>query len=569
MSHKLDKINSHFQLPIYFNESKMSVSENIINDLELSGINMNESLYNSIFENKDKYAIASSELWSKYYTNDKVFLKDTQRLLKKRFLYESEPSLDCWDKLKGDIDFNNTYQFVDNYYLNFLNKNSLYLQTLCFYKFASPLIALIYPIFLLFIPLVILKYNGLQVSFSQYYGMIKMMLMNNSLVQLFSNFSLTNWRQSVYLLFSAFMYIFGIYQNILSCIRFHFNMKNISVYIVEMTTYLKHNISKMTHFYDECKNLSTYKPFLDNMETHKSILINRLHLFEKVNKYSWDIRNLSNMGYSLKMLYHIYHDTAFNDAVMYSFGFNGFILNIKDIQNNIIEKKINITSFSDKTKFKNAYYPKYKDKEHVKNNYSLRNSLIISGPNASGKTTLIKTTLFNILLSQQIGYGFFSKGSTKLYKYIHSYLNIPDTSDRDSLFQAEARRCREIISVLDANKDENHFCIFDELYSGTNPYEAIASAYGFIKYMLKRNIDFMLTTHFVELCKELNDNKEIDNVQMDISIVNNNIKYLYKLKDGISHHRGGVKVLKQLKYPTEIINDTMEYLDKSFVEKTK
>ena len=61
--------------------------------------------------------------------------------------------------------------------------------------------------------------------------------------------------------------------------------------------------------------------------------------------------------------------------------------------------------------------------------------------------------------------GFFNKGKTKLYTNIHCYLNIL-TLDRDSLFQAEARRCVNIIHSL-KNKG-NHFCIFDELYSGTN-----------------------------------------------------------------------------------------------------
>ena len=50
-----------------------------------------------------------------------------------------------------------------------------------------------------------------------------------------------------------------------------------------------------------------------------------------------------------------------------------------------------------------------------------------------------------------------------------------------------------------------------------------------------------------------------------MEIINNNddIKYLYKLVNGISKHRGGVKVLKQLDYPVEIINETIKYLNKN------
>jgi hypothetical protein len=61
-------------------------------------------------------------------------------------------------------------------------------------------------------------------------------------------------------------------------------------------------------------------------------------------------------------------------------------------------------------------------------------------------------------------------------------LNIPDTSGRDSLFQAEARRCKEIIDIIDEPllTDARHFCIFDELFSGTIAAEATSASYGFL-----------------------------------------------------------------------------------------
>ena len=66
-------------------------------------------------------------------------------------------------------------------------------------------------------------------------------------------------------------------------------------------------------------------------------------------------------------------------------------------------------------------------------------NIIITGPNAAGKTTTIKATIINLLLSQQLGLGFFEKCQTSTFDYIHSYLNIPDSCSRDSLFQAEAK----------------------------------------------------------------------------------------------------------------------------------
>ena len=84
----------------------------------------------------------------------------------------------------------------------------------------------------------------------------------------------------------------------------------------------------------------------------------------------------------------------------------------------------------------------------MKNNIDISKNHIITGPNAAGKTTLIKASIINLLITQQIGYGYFDKGKSGTFKHIHCYLNIPDSCSRDSLFQAEARRCKTIIDKI-------------------------------------------------------------------------------------------------------------------------
>jgi DNA mismatch repair ATPase MutS len=145
-------------------------------------------------------------------------------------------------------------------------------------------------------------------------------------------------------------------------------------------------------------------------------------------------------------------------------------------------------------------------------------------------------------------------------------LNIPDTSGRDSLFQAESRRCKEIIDIIDIENGEHtqsrHFCIFDELYSGTNPTEATKSAYAFLLYLSKRdNVDFILTTHYVSICKKLKRSNKIQNYKMmiDLSSGTNNVKYTYKMKKGISKIQGAILILEEMNYPSEIINEIRYY----------
>jgi DNA mismatch repair ATPase MutS len=232
--------------------------------------------------------------------------------------------------------------------------------------------------------------------------------------------------------------------------------------------------------------------------------------------------------------------------------------NIKALNKQYNEKVINECSFKEKakySKFKNAYYPVLNNP--VKNSYKLNKNILITGPNAAGKTTILKTTLFNILFSQQTGLGYYSKATITPYSYLHSYLNIPDTMGRDSLFQAEARRCKEIINTLQtSNHNDKHFCIFDELYSGTNPYEAISSSVSLLKYISRYNMNYILTTHYLDVCKKLDKQTSFCNYYMDIEEGNDDFMYTYKLTKGISHIKGGIKVLNDLKYPVEIINET-------------
>jgi DNA mismatch repair protein MutS len=143
-------------------------------------------------------------------------------------------------------------------------------------------------------------------------------------------------------------------------------------------------------------------------------------------------------------------------------------------------------------------------------------------------------------------------------------LNIPDTSGRDSLFQAESRRCKEILNVIvnDTIPNSRHFSIFDELYSGTNPLEASKSAYAFLLYLSKfNNVDFILTTHYVDICNKLSTaSNRIENWKMDATMnEQGDIQYMYKISKGVSTIQGAIKVLKDMAYPDEIIQMITDY----------
>jgi DNA mismatch repair ATPase MutS len=296
--------------------------------------------------------------------------------------------------------------------------------------------------------------------------------------------------------------------------------------------------------------------------------------------------------------YEFYDNADYHDALVYSFGFHGYTDVLNGISANIRNDHIHFCKFKNNslklkkkeekkekgekgekgekrekgsscsTSFKDAYYPALIGQTPVKNTYDLSRNIVITGPNAAGKTTILKSSLINVITSQQFGCGCYSSAVIKPYSRIHCYLNIPDTIGRDSLLQAEARRCKDIIDEINSTKDEDtHLCIFDEIYSGTNPEEAISSANAVMNYLAnKPNVTTILTTHYIDLCKKLECNKNIINCCMKIKLLDNtklsslkeetmrrDFEYTYLLIKGISEVKGGIKVLIDMKYPEEIL----------------
>jgi hypothetical protein len=595
---KIENINDHFKLPIHYNKNKTVIKDNIITDLEL--VNTLDASSNSIYEyyfnNKNPLTEKVINQVTQYYTTDVDFLKDNQKLLKTFRQTQTQlqsienksgnrdkynKMIEAWNEIKGDTGFKERYYYIDWPMWEFLNKSQPFLQFMSIYNMASPVISLFVPIIILIIPFFIIRLKGLTLTMQEYIDILKIVISQHAIGKLFTHFGSVSFQEKIYLVVSAGFYVFSIYQNILVCYRFNDNMKKIHKYFDEFKDYLNHTVESMENYkkYSEELINHSHNEFNNKLNEKISTLNDLRYKLDAISGFKYDVKKIGEIGNILKTFYEIYDDKMYEDAIMYSFGFNGYIDCIVGLQENIKEGKINYTQFTNddvkskdnskkknnknnknKNMFKNSYYACLKDKKHVKNTIKLNKNIIISGPNASGKTTVIKSTLINIIVSQQFGCGFYDSALLKPYDHIHCYLNIPDTSGRDSLFQAEARRCKEIIDIIDGDSKHNdtHFCAFDELYSGTNPEEATISAVAFMKYIIKnKNVNSILTTHFIDVCKNLDKHKMIENHYMETNKNGHKLEYLYELKKGVSTVKGGINVLYEMNYPSEIIENTI------------
>ena len=571
----ISEMNEHFKLPIFYNDKKVKIKQNIINDLELvktidaSGC---EPIYNYFFNNDNDLSKKLTEQVSEYYTTDVNFITQNQELLKdykkldKKYTTYSpnyKNIVEIWNEIKCETDFKEKYYYIDWPILEFLNKSEHFLQFMSLYNLASPIISLFVPIIILIIPFFVIRMKGLELNIDEYIEILKGLAQSHAIGKLFTQFNEVSLNEKIYLLISSAFYIFSIYQNVTVCVKFHNNMIKIHNHFNEINCYLDYTIKSMNNYLSYSTNLSTQNDFNNVLREKKIVLESLRNKFAYITEYKLtSIKKLQEIGNVLKYFYELHDDKIYNDVITYSFGFNGYIDCIEGLINNIEERKINYSAFiknKKKSIFKNSYYAPLKDDNPVKNTIKFKKNIIITGPNASGKTTTLKSTLINIIFTQQFGCGFYESAQLSPFKYIHCYLNIPDTSGRDSLFQAEARRCKDILDVITTNEEDGHFCVFDELYSGTNPDEAITSATAFMNYLIKNNnVCCLMTTHFTKICKNLKKNKNISNCHMVAEKINNKLLYSYKLVEGISEIKGGIMVLTEMNYPKEIIDNTIK-----------
>jgi len=569
-----EKIADHFKIPIQFIKERKQTPKNLIEDLELEKTHMgisNNTIYSFLFKPKTIFGKSGTSAWINEYTTNAKFLTDHQDLVSTFTPNENNPeeTHKAWNSfktIKEDKSFLDKYQYINWDRFKFLNKSSLCLSVLAMYSILSPALNLIAPLLLLLIPFVLLKIKKVPITLSSYISVLMVSIKNHSFGKLITQWAVLPWSQRVYLLLMVGMYIYNIYQNAISCYQFYHNSYTINNDIRNINTHLKNSKEQIGHFMSKIQKYKSFSPYFSYLQDKLETLDKVHQALNSVPLASFNPKKIPFMGYTLKQYYLLHESKEIEDVLLFSFGFTGYIEKMENLRvlhkaKVLHEAKFKLSS-RPKINMKKAYYPTMICDKVIPNNISVKHNKIITGPNASGKTTLLKTVTTNLLLSQQIGFGFYEKATITPFDYIHCYLNIPDTSSRDSLFQAEARRCLDILDCINENKDKKHFCIFDELFSGTNPYEAISSAQAYLQYIANiKNVKFMLTTHFIQLCNNLNTHKRIDNINMYTTINNDIPTYKYTICNGISQIKGGITVLKELGYPEYIITETKKIVN--------
>lgn len=203
----------------------------------------------------------------------------------------------------------------------------------------------------------------------------------------------------------------------------------------------------------------------------------------------------------------------------------------------------------------------------VRNPLLMQKNIIITGPNAAGKTTYMKAICANMILAQSLGICCATSAIVCPVHSILSSMNIIDTVGKESLFEAEVRRCALLVKQANAVKESNTRALFflDEPMHSTPPTEGTATAMAVAEYLGNTSGVFVfLTTHYhhVTTLENIYPDKWL-NISMEaIENKDGSFTFPYKLKKGSSTQCIALELLKERALPDAVIKSAIEMKNK-------
>lgn len=198
------------------------------------------------------------------------------------------------------------------------------------------------------------------------------------------------------------------------------------------------------------------------------------------------------------------------------------------------------------------------DKEYVSNSVSLDNEecqiMMITGPNMSGKSALLRQTALIVLLAQIGSFVPAQSAELGITDKIFTRVGATDNiSSGESTFMVEMN---ETASILN-NITDRSLVLLDEIGRGTSTYDGISIAWAIAEYMHSQPVNrakTLFATHYHELNEMTNYFPRIKNFNVSVKEVNNKIIFLRKLAEGGSEHSFGIHVARMAGMPKEVIS---------------
>ncbi len=194
---------------------------------------------------------------------------------------------------------------------------------------------------------------------------------------------------------------------------------------------------------------------------------------------------------------------------------------------------------------KNLGHPLLKSATRIDNDFVINNQhfFIITGANMAGKSTFLRTVSLAIVMAN-MGLPVCAKSfKYSPIKLITSMRTTDSLTDDESYFFSELKRLKFIVDEI---KDKDYFIILDEILKGTNSTDKAIGSKKFVQKLVCSKSTGIIATHDLSLCEIEKDFPEIENFYFDAEIINNELNFDYKLKDGICKNMNASFLLKKM-----------------------
>lgn len=190
-------------------------------------------------------------------------------------------------------------------------------------------------------------------------------------------------------------------------------------------------------------------------------------------------------------------------------------------------------------------------KNPIYNSVTINKGCMITGANASGKSTFIKVLAINAILGQSINTCIAKKYKMPHCAVITSMSVRDDVASGESYYIKEIKYLKRIISSLDSNTTV--FSVIDEILRGTNTNERIAASASVLKYLYEKNSITVVATHDIKLTEMLNGYFDCFHFKDHIS--EKKMLFEYKIYPGPATSTNALRLLEYMEFPEEIIEE--------------
>jgi DNA mismatch repair ATPase MutS len=198
-------------------------------------------------------------------------------------------------------------------------------------------------------------------------------------------------------------------------------------------------------------------------------------------------------------------------------------INIKDLGHPLINKDIRVTNNT-----------AFIDQKFV----------ILTGSNMSGKSTFLRSLGVNMILA---GIGAPICAAEASIHPLKTYVSMrmsDSLNDGESYFFAEVKRLKEI---MDNTEKEISFVLLDEILRGTNSDDKREGTVEVVKKIISKNAIGIIATHDLKVCDTTNDYPQVlSNKCFEVEIINNELSFDYKLRDGICKNKSATFLMKKM-----------------------